>query len=204
MQSDDPKFLGLLSEGASAKNLERPILLDPVDGSGHFSLPKQFDPKDEVRWAKKRIDSSRVAQYADSKCGLPNTFDRRGAYLCGGCADGSSSPCNKMVLKTGECLIRIELINDPHKQSCGYWETQNAGDPEARYCPKGKMEDDRIGFGSTTNEEGFGCIRCEYGQEELPRPDSEGRTRWCKLKGHPVEDMACCEDNEPVDNDGDE
>lgn len=186
--------------GATALGTERPILEDPLDSDGHFTTPSEdFDVDDEVRWAKKRLDTVRVSQYADSKCGLPNTFDSAGAYLCGGRSDGSSSPCNKMILQSGECLIRIKPISDMHLQSCAFWEVKNSGDPEARYCPKGKLEDSRIGFGSTKNEEGFGCIRCEYGQNQMPRPDSEGRDRWCKLKGHPVERTACCEDNEPVE-----
>jgi hypothetical protein len=178
--------------------LDRPILMAPIK-DGLFVLPSKFTVEDEVKWAKRRQDSSRVAQYADSHCGLPNTFDQKGAYLCGGCKDGSSSPCNKLVIKTGECLIRIQTIDKPHLQSCGMWETKNAGDPEGRYCPKGKLDDARIGFGSTTNPLGFSCQRCEYGQGILPISDSEGRTRWCSLKGHSVEDNACCEDNEPYD-----
>lgn len=176
----------------------RPILYGQVK-DGLFSVPSEkFTAKDEVEWAKRRIDSVRIASYADSKCGLPNTFDPKGAYLCGGCKDGSSSPCNKFVGKT-ECLIRIQPLSEPTAQSCGYWEVRNAGDPEARYCPKGRMEDKRIGFGETDNPKGFGCVRCEYGQNDMLRADSEGRTRWCSLKGHPVEDNSCCEDNEPVE-----
>lgn len=173
---------------------ERPILDAPTK-DGLFILPDTFTTEDEVMWAKRRMDSIRVAQYADSKCGLPNTFDPQGAYLCGGCKDGSSSPCNKLV--GTECLIRIKPIDAPHESSCGFWETRNAGDPEGRYCPKGKMQDARINFGTTEAPEGFGCERCEYGQGKLGHPDSEGRERWCSLKGHPVEDKSCCADNEP-------
>jgi hypothetical protein len=187
-----------VKEILGGKQSERPILVDPVDKEGYFLLPEKFGPKDEVRWAKRRQDSIRVAQYADSKCGLPNTYDPKGAYLCRGCEDGSSKPCNKMIQKTGECLIRIELIDNGHFQSCGFWEIQNAGDAEGRYCDKGKLDDTRIGFGDTENPEGFGCIRCEYGQQDMPRPDSEGRTLWCKKKGHPVEENACCADNDPI------
>lgn len=186
--------------GKAAKDLMggnvRPILYGPVK-SGLFTLPKDFTAEDEVEWTKRRIDSTRVAQYADSKCGLPNTFDSEGAYLCAGRADGQSSSCNKFSGKS-ECLIRIKPLDDPHQQSCGFWETSNAGDPEARYCPHGRLDDARISFGDTENPMGFGCIRCEYGQDLLARPDSEGRSRWCALKGHPVEDNSCCADNEPV------
>lgn len=179
---------------------ERPVLEEEVGKDGLFAVPADdFGADKEVEWAKRRMDSIRVAQYADSKCGLPNVFDSAGAYLCGGCADGTSSPCNKFIIKMGECLIRIKPIDEPNNQSCGMWEVKNAGDPEARYCPKGKLDDPRIGFGRTDNAEGFGCERCEYGQEHMPSPDSEGRTRWCSLKGHPVEDKSCCEDNEPVE-----
>jgi hypothetical protein len=176
---------------------ERPVLVEEVGKDGLFAVPTEnFTAEKEVEWAKRRQDSIRVAQYADSKCGLPNVFDPQGAYLCGGCADGSSSPCNKFITETRECLIRIKLIDEPNRQSCGFWETRNAGDPEARYCPKGKLDDPRISFGETDNPKGFGCERCEYGQQTLPMPDSEGRTRWCALKGHPVEDKSCCADNE--------
>jgi hypothetical protein len=176
----------------------RPILYGPVK-DGLFVVPREnFTAKDEVEWAKRRLDSVRLASYADSKCGLPNTYDPKGAYLCGGCKDGSSSACNKFVGKS-ECLIRIKPLENPTAESCGYWEIRNAGDPEARYCPKGRMDDKRIGFGSTENPKGFGCVRCEYGQNQMPKPDSEGRTRWCALKGHSVEDNACCEDNEPAE-----
>ena len=181
------------------KPLERDILYAKVNDEGLFEVPaKDFTEKEEVMWAKRRMDSLRLAYYADSKCGLPNTYDKDGAYLCGGTADGKSSPCNKFVTG-GECLISITRIDEPHKQSCGYWEVRNAGDPEARYCPKGRMEDKRIGFGETKSEKGFGCVRCEYGQNSMPKEDSEGRTQWCALKGHPVEKNACCEDNEPLD-----
>jgi len=174
----------------------RPILTEPLDKDGYFSVPDKFTSEDEVRWAKRRMDSIRLAQYADSKCGLPNTFDKDGAYLCGGRQDGSSSPCNK--LNGSECLIRQKVIDKPHRQSCEFYEITNAGDPEARYSPKGKLDDDRIAFGETKNPEGFGCRRCEYGQQSMPSPDSEGRSLWCKFKGHPVEGNACCADNDPI------
>ena len=176
----------------------RQILTDPVS-DGLFALPKSFTAEDEVRWAKRRMDSARVAQYADSRCGISATFDPTGAYLCGGRKDGGSSPCNKR--EGTECLIRIKPLNDANHQSCGFWETTNAGDPEGRYCPHGKLEDDRIQFGSTKSDEGFSCARCEYGQEMLPYSDSEGRPRWCALKGHPVENNSCCADNEPEEAD---
>jgi hypothetical protein len=171
-------------------------VLDAPKTDGLFDIPKSFTAEDEVVWAKRRMDSIRVAQYSDSKCGLPNTFDASGAYLCAGREDGTSSPCNKLEGK--ECLIRIQPINNGHYQSCGFWETSNAGDPEGRYCPKGKLKDLRIGFGSTKSDEGFGCERCEYGQGMLSVADSEGRPRWCSLKGHSVESKSCCMDNEPV------
>ncbi len=186
-----------------AKERTRPILYAKVGKDGLFECPSSITVDDEVMWAKRRLDTVRLASYADSKCGLPNTYDETGAYLCGGRGDGTSSPCNKFV-EGGECLIRIKPIDEPHAESCGYWETRNAGDPEGRYCPSGRMEDERIGFGSTDNPEGFGCERCEYGEERLPSPDSEGRTRWCSLKGHPVEDQSCCADNEPDTDDEDE
>lgn len=113
----------------------RAILTDPVK-NGLFVLPETISAEDEVRYAKRRMDSIRVAQYSDTKCGLPNTYDPKGAYLCGGLKNGESSVCNK--LNGSECLIRIKKIDDPHHQSCGMWETANAGDPEGRYCPKGK------------------------------------------------------------------
>lgn len=182
---------------------EREILVSPTGKDGLFVVPQSFTAKDEVEWAKRRMDSARVAQYADSKCGLSNTFDVSGAYLCGGRGDGSSSPCNKFVAG-GECLIRIKPVDDPHHQSCGFWETRNAGDPEGRYCPKGKLDDTRISFGGTKSDEGFGCERCEYGEESLPYPDSEGRERWCSLKGHSVEDKSCCADNEPDEDEKDQ
>jgi hypothetical protein len=189
-------ILDILRPTLGADEPIRAILTDPVGKDGLFIVPAVISAEDEVRYAKRRMDSIRVAQYSDTRCGLPNTYDPKGAYLCGGLNNGESSPCNK--LNGSECLIRIKKIDDPHYQSCGMWETANAGDPEGRYCPKGKMDDARIGFGSTDSDEGFGCQRCEYGQEILEKPDSEGRPRWCALKGHPVEDNSCCEDNEPV------
>lgn len=181
---------------------ERPILQDPLGADGLFVIPKDFGVDDEVRWAKKRMDAARVSMYADSHCGLSNTYDSAGAYLCGGRQDGSSSPCNK--LQVTECLIRKIKLTNPNKQSCEYWEIKNAGDPEPRYGPEGKLEDKRISFGDTPNPLGFGCIRCEYGEGELPHLDSEGRNRWCALKGFPVEDTACCAENEPDVDDPDD
>lgn len=175
---------------------KRPILYGPVS-DGLFKTPQTISAKDEVEWAKRRMDSVRVAQYSDSKCGLPNTFDPTGAYLCMGRKDGRSSPCNKR--EGAYCLIRIEPLNRGQNQSCMYWEIYNAGDPEGRYCPHGKLDDARLSFGSTPKTEGFGCMRCEYGQDMMPARDSEGRTRWCALKGHPVESNSCCGDNEPID-----
>ncbi len=178
----------------------RKILIAPVDREGLFTVPSEFTAVDEVIWAKRRMDTVRVSQYADPTCGLSNTYDPTGAYLCGGRKDGTSCQCNKFV-EGGECLIRKKTVDDPHFQSCMYWETHNAGDPEGRYCPKGKFEDERINFGGTKSDEGFGCERCEYGQNHLPYPDSEGRTRWCSLKAHPVNDKSCCADNDPIDSD---
>jgi hypothetical protein len=173
----------------------RPILVDPVGKDGLFVVPKSLTAESEVRYAKRRQDSVRIAQYADSKCGLPATFDKDGGYLCGGRKDGRSSACNKLV--GTECLIRKNPINNMHYQSCGMWEMRNAGDPEGRYCPKGKLDDSRIGFGSTQSALGFSCQRCEY-STTMKMSDSEGRGSFCRLKGHPVESNACCEDNEPV------
>jgi hypothetical protein len=173
----------------------RPILVDPISDDGLFTVPTTITAEDEVRYAKRRQDSIRVSQYADSKCGLPNTFDKDGGYLCGGRADGSSAPCNKLV--GTECLIYDKPVTDPNRQSCGMWEVSNAGDPEGRYCPKGKLDTDRIGFGSTNSPLGFSCQRCKY-YAHMTVEDSEGRDDFCRLKGHPVEDNACCEDNEPT------
>jgi hypothetical protein len=176
----------------------RPILYGPVDKDGLFTVPKKLDPKAEVMYAKRRMDSVRLAQYSDKTCGLPNTFDPTGAYLCGGLKRGASPVCNKF--DNGSCLIRIEeVIAKPHQSSCGYWEIWNAGDPEGKYCPHGRMDDKRINFGTTESQDGFSCARCEYGQDKLDMADSEGRTRWCALKGHPVGDTSCCADNEPVE-----
>lgn len=173
----------------------RPILEDPIDKDGLFTVPTSIKSEDEVRYAKRRHDSIRVSQYADSKCGLPATFDSDGGYLCGGRKDGSSGACNKLV--GTECLIRSEPIDDQYHQSCGMWEVRNAGDPEGRYCPGGKLDDKRIGFGATTSDLGFSCQRCTY-FAKMDVTDSEGRDDFCRLKGHPVEDNACCEDNEPA------
>ncbi len=174
----------------------RTILVDPTGTDGLFTVPKKISSDDEVRYTKRRQDSVRISQYADSKCGLPATYDKDAGYLCGGRKDGSSSSCNKLVGK--ECLIRIKLIDDMHHQSCGMWEMRNAGDPEGRYCPKGKLDDDRIGFGGTESDEGFSCQRCEY-SAVMEIEDSQGRPSFCRLKGHPIEPTACCEDNEPLE-----
>lgn len=174
----------------------RPVLKGTVGPDGYFVCPKEFTAEDEIRWQKNRMRSSRIAQYADESCGIPATYDKDGAYLCAGRADGSSERCN-MMEGEHECLIRIRLIPYPHTTSCMWWEKPNAGDPEGRLCPKGKLDDDRLDFGPTPNQLGFGCIRCEYGQELLPKPDSEGRRRWCKVKDHTVSDNSCCADNEP-------
>lgn len=178
---------------------KRPISTDKLTADGHFAAPTAFGPEDEVRWAKRRLDTVRLSQYADSKCGLPNTYDPTGSYLCAGRGNGTSGPCNKFVDKGNECLIREEALSNPHMQSCMYWEVENAGDPETRYCPAGKLDDKRISLGSTKNPMGFGCQNCEYGTEQLPHLDSEGRSRWCSLKGHPVEPTACCADNDPLE-----
>lgn len=173
----------------------RKILDLPLEG-GKFSVPSgDFSSQDEVVWAKRRMDSTRMAQYADSKCGLSNTFDPTGSYLCAGRHDGSSSPCNK---RNGtECLLKNGKLTNAHYQSCAYWEIENAGDPEARYSPDGRFEDERCGFGETKNPEGFGCRNCEYAKK-MSKPDSEGRTLWCSLKGHTVQDIGCCWDNDPI------
>ncbi len=166
----------------------RDILYGPVQ-DGFFVVPKEtFTKEDEVAWSKRRMDSVRIAQYADSKCGLPNTYDETGAYIC--------STCNKR--EGTECLIRIKNLSKPDYQGCAYWEMTNAGDPEGRYSPDGKLEDKRIGFGETKNPKGWGCIRCEY-YISMPKPDSENRPGWCKKKGHTVEMNSCCWDNDPID-----
>jgi hypothetical protein len=175
----------------------RPILYGPIS-KGLFVMPQSFGAKDEVNFAKRRMDTIRVAQYADSSCGLPNTYDADGAYLCGGRENGQSVACNKF--DSADCLIRItEKIAKPNRSSCMYWEKSNAGDPEGKYCPEGRLDDKRIDFGSTVNPLGWGCLRCEYGQQILNKPDSEGRTRWCGKKGHPVEDNSCCAENEAIE-----
>ncbi len=157
-----------------------------------FAIPKAFTRDNEVIWLKIRMDAARIASYQDSHCGVfSSTFDETGAYLCAG--------CNKLDGK--ECLIRIDPVKDPQHSSCMYWEVKNSGDMEPRYCPHGKRDDERLSFGTTPSGFGFSCERCEYGQGALSMPDSEGRKRWCALKGMPVEDHACCGDNEPVDDD---
>jgi hypothetical protein len=182
----------------SIKTNIRKILTQPIS-DGKFSMPdSSFTSEDEVQWAKRRMDSVRVSQYSDTKCGLPNCYDPMGAYLCGGRSDGSSSPCNKR--EGNECLIRKGDLSNPHFQSCAFWEIANAGDQEARYSPDGRLDDDRIGFGTTKNSLGYGCIRCEY-YKPMMRSDSEGRPGWCSLKGHTVEENSCCWDNEPKDDD---
>lgn len=176
----------------------RPILYAPVGKNGLFVMPKSFTAEDEVMFAKRRMDTIRVAQYADSSCGLPNTFDAAGAYLCGGRENKTAGECNKF--DKGYCLIRInEEIAKPYASSCMYWEKTNAGDPEGKYCPGGRLDDKRIDFGTTKNPLGFGCMRCEYGQQVLNEPDSEGRPLWCSKKGHPVEEKSCCAENDPID-----
>ena len=177
---------------------KRKILVEPVR-DGLFALPSDdFTSEDEVQWGKRRVDSVRLSQYADSKCGLPNCYDPFGAYLCGGRKDGTSSPCNKR--EGNECLIKDGDLTNPHFQSCAFWEISNAGDMEVRYSPEGRLDSSRIGFGATKNLLGFGCVRCEY-FDVMKKPDSEGRWGWCALKGHTVEPNACCWDNEPKDDD---
>ncbi|HLJ88829.1 MAG TPA: hypothetical protein VKZ53_18565 [Candidatus Angelobacter sp.] len=186
------------AETSSAKANARPIIDQKIGPDGHFAAPKSFTAQDEVQWAKVRQDAIRLRQYADKRCGFSNLYDPAGAYLCGGRNDGSSSACNKR--EGAECLIRIQPLSDPHFQSCMFWETVNAGDPEARYSDKSKkhMTDERIAFGATGNPLGFGCVRCDEGRHMLARPDSEGRQKWCRLIGMPVMDNACCADNEPL------
>jgi hypothetical protein len=178
----------------------RPILDAPLDADGFFAKPKGALTKDqEVMFAKLRMRGVRTSNYADARCGLPNTYDETGAYLCGGRKNGSSPSCNMFVILNHECLLRDpKVINKPHNFSCGFWEQPNTGDPEGRRCPSGRWKDERLSAGSTDNPLGFSCERCEYGQQQLDVPDSEGRTEWCKYHGHPVFKPACCADNEPV------
>lgn len=186
---------------------ERPILTEELNEDGTYAVPKSFGAAEEVKYQKRRLDSVRISQYADSKCGLPATYDPTGSYMCAGRRDGSSPPCNKLVFPRGipekmrpkvssaECLIRIKPVTED-VPGCAFWEIANAGDPEGRYPPAGKMEDSRIGFGMGKSPQGFGCKRCWWGRFMLPHLDSEGRPRWCLIKGHPVENNSCCWDNE--------
>lgn len=183
----------------------RPILQWPVDSEGYFSIPsKELTPDEEVKARQIRMFAVVSSEYADPTCGNSFTFEaqqgqRGSAYLCGGRADGLSDTCNKFVILTNECLIRKDkTISEPNLSSCGFWEKARAGDPEVRRCPSGRMDDQRINFGTTTDPLGFSCQRCEYGQEMLPVPDSEGRARWCKFHGFPVTNDACCADSEPA------
>lgn len=174
---------------------EREIVEQPQDAKGHFICPKEFTRDDETRWAKIRMREARISNYQDTKCGgFPNTYDPAGAYLCGGREDGSSKPCN-MFNQDKECLILEIALTEPHRQSCNEWEIENFGDPELR---NKSLDAKRIGLGKTDNPDGFGCVRCHYGEQMMPRPDSEGRGRWCEKKGMPVMDNACCAENEPV------
>lgn len=186
------KDIAPVSENSDIKrpDLERKIIDQPTDAKGLFVCPSSFTAEDEVRWKKIRMNAARISSYQDSKCGsFPHTFDPTGSYVCGIC---------NMYAHGGECVIREKPVDRPFLQSCGYWETKNAGDTELRYCPDGKLSDERIAFGSTDSSLGFGCIRCEYGQQMLPYEDSEGRPRWCAKKGMPVECEACCAENDPV------
>lgn len=178
----------------------RPILQGPEDKKGLFKVPKTISTEDEVKFAKLRMRTVRLAQYSDETCGLPNTYDPTGAYLCGGLKTGKSSPCNMFVIIGQECLIRDpKKIDDPHHFSCGFWETVNSGDPEGRKCDHGRMDDKRIQAGSTKSNKGFSCERCEYGIDQDNWTDSEGRHRFCTDWGHPVGEKSCCADNEPLD-----
>lgn len=190
--------------GGGYKTPLRPILAWLVDADGYFKLPaNQLTPEEEVKARQIRAFAVISSEYADSTCGNSFTYEKQegqsgSAYLCGGRSDGKSDPCNKFIILTGECVIRKDkIVKDPSHSSCGFWEHTRAGDPEARRCPSGRFDDERINFGTTKNPLGFSCQRCEYGEEMLSVPDSEGRPRWCKLHGFPVMNDACCSDNEP-------
>jgi len=188
------------------ETIGRRILEWPVGSDGYFEVPaKRLTIEEEEKAHEIRCFASTIAQYADSSSGCPSTLDQTGAYLCGGRADRTSKPCNLFVILGSECLIRErKTVSQPHNSSCAFWEVSSAGDPEARRCPAGRYDDERIKFGTTRNPLGFSCERCEYGEGKMKAPDSEGRARWCKKHGMPVFDEACCADNDPGkgNNDG--
>jgi hypothetical protein len=183
-----------------APELLRKILKGPVE-DGLYTVPtEKLTVEEETEAAKRRMRWVRIADYADETCGISNTLDPEAAYLCGGREDGSSSPCN-MFRGNGDnrCLI-LEggPMKKPHLSSCGKWEIRNDGDPEGDSCHKGFFSAADLSFGVTKNPQGWGCVRCEYGQKFMPEPDSEGRTRFCQLANIAVGEKACCRRNEAI------
>jgi HK97 family phage prohead protease len=194
------------ADAESTGGPERPILEWPLDQDGYFAAPTaQLTAEQEVHFGIVRQSAVAFADYADSTCGDPATLDPKEAYLCGGTAPGlvDSKPCNKFVILGSECLIRKTVVIDlPHSSSCSKWDIKRAGDIEVKRCPQGRYDDATIRFGITTNPLGWSCRRCKFGELAMPFPDSQGRDHWCKWHGMPIEQKACCGDNEQ-DTDGD-
>ncbi len=180
-----------------SSQMARPLLHQPI-AEGKFAPPSTMSVEDEVVYTKIRNRWARIADYADKTCGDSHTYDKDGAYLCAGRKDGKSEPCNMFVIPESECvLIKPAKIADPHHYSCSKWEVPNNGDPEAVQPVKAQLDRDSLSCGSTKNDLGFGCQRCEYAVR-LRRSDSEGRFDFCAKAGCTVDATGCCKYNEPM------
>lgn len=168
----------------------------PLDEDGLFLDTGKYD---EIQEAHTRQTAARISQYADSGCGNPRTLDKNGRYLCGGYKGHENHGCNKFRIgeeqSPGSCLI-VEGDINPTEGSCPWWESYYAGDAELKYARPFTKQIAR--YSERPGGEGYSCMRCEYGQDQAKKSDSQGRNRWCKFYGMRVEDSSCCAENDAV------
>jgi len=189
----------------------RPIVTAPIGKDGLFIQPdtrgwtNQQKAQRELEEAHNRLRFAKKFNFADARgCGDARTYDPMGRYNCGRCNQEDGAECE---------LIGEELILDLEAGSCYGWETQDGGDPELDYGPKGVSTAEEMMYGVAVNGVGFGCERCPF-QSKAFEADSQGRTQYCGKGNFRMDPLNCCklngaavkyeyEGNQPIDDDND-
>lgn len=159
--------------------------------------PDDFSADREKYEGHQRERAAHELDYADRYVGNPRTVDEDGDYVCGECNKAEDAKCLQVVQADGKTAIKVNL----KAGSCRYWENLCAGDPEA-WCLYSPID---LAAYAISAVGGWGCHRCPFGVP-AKRPDSVGRTLYCKKIDARVFPTACCAINGartvPIDANG--
>jgi hypothetical protein len=173
-----------VSEDIPFRHLIKPLPAKhhPKHAAKNAPDPGQYDEKHEEHV---REEMKQWAQYAEEEDNTEDIkpFDPEGNYLCGDC---------DMRQGTNECM-RVQGPISFEKGSCRLF---HEGAPENQLPMEKKFTQAEAKYGES-NQGGFGCHRCEYGNK-AKEADGAGRPSWCSFWGTHVKPMACCAEQELV------